>query len=160
MAFPEGPWLLSALRRPAHDRKVGLPRGSVHPWGENGPRADENPDAAVFPAMPNAPNVDDPGEPMHGQTFLDHVNRIAERSEMDKNVYPHLFRHTAITRMVVDDVRSQKIKRLVDWDPDSSQYSIYETIADELTNDTVREHYGGPTSASGIPVIGRPTSRY
>jgi hypothetical protein len=94
---------------------------------------------------------------MHDQTIRDHINRIADRAGIGKNVYPHLFRHTAITRLALEDLSEQKIKQTVDWDGDSSQFSTYVTLADELTNDSIREKLGYPTSPGGTPIIGKPT---
>lgn len=116
-----------------------------------------NPDAAVFCAYPNAPNTDGNGGTMHDQTIRDHINRIADRAGLDKNVYPHLFRHTAITRLALEDLNEQQIKQTVDWDGDSSQFATYVTLADKLTNDAMRERLGYPTTPGGTPIIGRPS---
>jgi integrase/recombinase XerD len=124
----------------------------VHPYA-----ADDDEDPAVFCSYPNAPHTDDTGDTMHDQTIRDHINRIADRAGLEKNVYPHLFRHTAITRLALEDLNEQQIKQTVDWDGDSSQFSTYVTLADELTNDSIREKLGYPTSPGGTPIIGRPT---
>lgn len=121
----------------------------VHPYGED--------DAAVFCAYPNAPNTDGTGGTMHDQTIRDHINRIADRADIGKNVYPHLLRHTAITRLALEDLNEQQIKQTVDWAGDSSQFSTYVTLATELTNDTIREKQGYPTTPGDMPIIGRPT---
>lgn len=132
----------------------------VRDWYENHPHRD-NPEAALFCPFPDRVGQNEPaseeGEPLQGQTIRDIINRIADRAGLEKNVYPHLFRHTAITRMVLEEIHPQNIKRMVGWTGDSDQFETYVSLADDMNNDALREAHGLPTSDEGIPVIGRPT---
>lgn len=133
----------------------------VREWVEAHPYAGDG-EAAVFCALPDGRGMHgvpdgEEREPLKGQTIRDILTRAADRSGLEKRVYPHLLRSTAITRMVLEDLSEQKIKRVVGWSPDSSQFMTYVALADELTNDSIRESLGLPTSDEGTPIIGRPT---
>lgn len=131
----------------------------VRDWYENHPHSGD-PEAALFCPFPDKVGKNEPaseeGEPLKGQTIRDIINRIADRAGLEKNVYPHLFRHTAITRMVLEDIHPQNIKRMVGWTGDSDQFETYVSLADDMNNDALRRAHGLPTSDEGIPVIGRP----
>ena len=97
----------------------------------------DDPDAALFCPKPDAPLPDDrdPRGPIHYQTIRNRLHRIGEKAgiEPEKKVYPHLLRHTAITRMVLEGLNEQKIKKVVGWAPDSSQFETYVSLADDLS---------------------------
>jgi integrase len=128
-------------------------------WYRNHPYKDD-PEAALFCPTPDAPLPDDrnPRGPIHYQTVRDKLHRIGKKAgvEPEKFVYPHLLRHTAITRMVLEGLNEQKIKKIAGWSADSSQFEIYVSMSDELSNDSIREDLGLPTSGE-VPVLGRPT---
>lgn len=132
----------------------------VREWYESHPYRDD-PEAALFCPLPDGRGLNDPNaeakEPMHKESWRGILNRIADRAGLEKKVYPHLFRATAITRMATQSIGDQAIKNLVGWSEDSSQFSTYVALADELSNDTIRQDLGLPTSESGVPVVGRPT---
>jgi integrase/recombinase XerD len=128
----------------------------VRPWYESHPYKDD-PDAALFCSGTTAGNGDNgPEAPMSGDTIRRMLRRRADEAGLDKDVYPHLLRHTAITRMVLEGLSEQKIKRIVGWSPDSSRFGTYVHLADNLTTDSVRRELGVPTSDSGTPNIGAP----
>jgi integrase len=131
----------------------------VKSWYDNHPYHDD-PEAALFCPKPDAPLPDDrdPRGPLHYQTIRNRLHRIGEKAglEPEKKVYPHLLRHTAITRMVLEGLNEQKIKKVVGWAPDSSQFRTYVSLADDLSNDSIRRDLGLPT-AGDVPVLGRPS---
>lgn len=129
----------------------------VRMWYNNHPYSND-PDAALFCSMPDAPLPDnrDPRGPIHYQTVRDKIKRIENRSGIDKKLYAHLLRHTAITRMCLEGLQEQQIKKVVGWAKDSSRFNIYVHLADKLSNDSIRDQLGLPTSGD-IPVLGRPT---
>lgn len=132
----------------------------VRPWYESHPHSG-NPDAALFPPEESGNNLFDSErygtEPLSSPQFRRTVKKRATRANIDKSVYPHLFRHSAITRMVAEGLSEQQIKNIAGWHGDSSQFETYVTLADDISNDSVRETLGLPTSDSGPPVIGRPS---
>jgi integrase/recombinase XerD len=125
----------------------------VRPWVESHPYRND-PDAALFPPSKGSAT---PREPMARRTIGDIISTRAKEAGIDKSVYPHLLRHTAITRMVVEGLTEQAVKNIVGWDADSSQFGTYVHLADELQTDSVRQQLGLPTSETGTPDIGRPT---
>lgn len=133
----------------------------VRPWYESHPHKG-NPDAALFPATENDPTAGDSGtwktEPMSQSAVRYIVETRAADAGIEKDVYPHLLRHCAITRMAAQgDLSEQQIKNIVGWGGDSSQFGTYVTLADEIATDSIRESLGVPTSDSGAPVVGRPS---
>jgi hypothetical protein len=58
--------------------------------------------------------------------------------------------------MVLEGLNEQKIKMIAGWSADSSEFETYVTLSDELSNDSIREDLGLPTSGD-VPVLGRPT---
>lgn len=130
----------------------------VRPWYESHPHRG-NPDAALF--CPNTPQGagaqdGDATEPMHAETFRTNLKRRAEEAGLEKDVYPHLLRHCAITRMVQEGLSEQQIKQTAGWSLDSSQFDTYSNLADELNNDTIREALGMPTTGEQV-WVGRPS---
>lgn len=127
-------------------------------WLEIHPHKDDD-DAALWVSIGNGYEAarESPGEPVSDDTCGRIVRKAADRAGLDKDVYPHLLRHTAITRMVTEGLSEQQIKQLVGWKKDSSQFETYVSLADDLNNDAVRETLGLPTSKSGVPDIGRPS---
>ena len=130
----------------------------VRPWYEAHPHKD-NPNAALFCVREepgNGIDAEQAQEPMEDDTVRRMVRRRADDAGLEKRVYPHLFRHTAITRMVIEGLSEQKIKQIAGWNPDSSQFGTYVHLADNLTTDSVRSELGLPTSDTGTPNLGAP----
>lgn len=132
----------------------------LKPWYDNHPYKDD-PDAALFCVLPDGggsgnKSDDEKKEPMTPATFRQLSSRYFSAAGIDKPSNPHMMRHTAITRMVIEGLSEQQIKGIVGWDPDSSQFSTYAQVADQMNNDSVRESLGLPTS--GIErVVGKPS---
>jgi integrase/recombinase XerD len=130
----------------------------VREWVDNHPYSGDG-DAAVFCALDNSvlkrEDVE-PAEPMDDSAFRRILTTRAEKAGIQKNVYPHLLRHCAITRMVLEGLSEQQIKNIVGWAPDSSEFATYVTLADELSNDSVRRQLGYPDSGAEV-IVGRPT---
>jgi hypothetical protein len=57
---------------------------------------------------------------------------------------------------VLEGLSEQQIKNIVGWAPDSSQFATYVTLADDLSNDSIRKQLGLPTTEQNV-VIGRPS---
>lgn len=127
-------------------------------WVENHPYKD-NPDAAVFCTTEKAVlarEAVEPAQPMDDSAFHGILKKRAQKAGIEKNVYPHLLRHCAVTRMVLEGLSEQQIKKIVGWSPDSSEFVTYVHLADELSNDSVRRQLGYPDSGSEV-IVGRPS---
>lgn len=133
----------------------------VRPWYESHPHK-ENEEAALFPAERLGNNLREEDakyrtEPLTDSSFRQAIKKRAKDAGIEKDVYPHLLRHSAITRMAAQNLSEQQIKNIVGWSADSSQFETYVHLADEIATDSFRESLGLPTSESGPPVIGRPS---
>lgn len=133
----------------------------VRPWYEAHPHRG-NPEAALFPPEQFGKNLRD-GDPEHrskvmsDRGFRRMVRKAGEEAGLEKNLYPHLLRHCAITRMVAEGLSEQQIKNIAGWHGDSSQFETYVNLHENAALDSVRESLDYPVSESGPPVIGRPS---
>ena len=128
----------------------------VRDWVDHHPYADD-PEAALFPPAKGAVSEEDRRDPMNPDAVTKTIRRMAKRGDVEKRVYPHLLRASAITRMVAKGVSEQRIKQIVGWSRDSSQFETYANLADDINNDRARAELGYATSEADTPVIGRPT---
>lgn len=129
----------------------------VHPF-KNNPDFEEKYIFCADPRMKGANGDRDGEEPLDGSTIRKRLKVLANRAGIEKRIYPHLLRHTAITRMVVEGLSEQQVKKIVGWDPDSSQFGTYVHLAEELSNDSIRKTLGLPTSDQTTrPLLGMPT---
>lgn len=119
-------------------------------------------DCAVFTPDPrlkcHGGSKGEVGEPLEASTIRHRLRTLAERADFEKDLYPHLLRHTAISRLCAQGVAEQDIKQLVGWSKDSSQFSTYAHVANELSNNSMRRQLGLPVSEeTDMPVLGMPT---
>lgn len=129
----------------------------VHPFKDD-PDFEEKYIFCADPRMKGANGDRNGDEPLDGSTIRKRLNTLADRAGIEKRIYPHLLRHTAITRMVVEGLTEQQVKRIVGWDPDSSQFGTYVHLAEELSNDSIRKTLGLPTSdETKRPLLGMPS---
>lgn len=124
------------------------------PWLRNHPHRGD-PDAAVFCPLPDSRNGGE-SDPVTGQTIRVNLRRRAGEAGIEKNVYPHLLRHTAVTRMVQEGLSEQQVKQVVGWVRERGRFQKYVTLADEVNNDSVRESLNLPPSGDKV-VIGKPS---
>lgn len=81
------------------------------------------------------------------------LKMLAEDAGIEKNVYPHMFRHTAITWMYVSPNWEEKdIRHVVGWGKDSTQFDRYA----HLTN---AEHEASIVENLGLKVDDATTAR-
>lgn len=130
----------------------------VKPWYDDHPYPDD-PEAALFVPLPKSVTEREdvnPREPMHPSSFRRILDKRAELAGIDKHVYPHLLRHTAITRMVAEGYTEQEIKQTVGWSADGGRFATYNQLSSELSNDAIRRKLGYPDSGERV-IIGKPT---
>lgn len=127
----------------------------VRPWVNNHPHKG-NPEAAVFCPLPDNNRNGGSTDPVTGETIRTNLSRRASEAGLEKDIYPHLFRHTAITRMCQEGLSEQQIKQMVGWAKDSGQFDKYNNLSQDLNNDSMRESLGLPTSGEKV-IIGKPS---
>ncbi|WP_255170049.1 tyrosine-type recombinase/integrase [Natrononativus amylolyticus] len=114
-------------------------RGYVANWLDMHPRADD-PNAALMHKIERW--SDDEDGALTQQYLSRRIKLIAERADLDTDrVHTHLFRKTAISRWIREDMSEQVIKHRVDWAKDSQQFETYSGVRDEEMNDQILEHY-------------------
>jgi len=129
----------------------------IHPFKDD-PDFDEKYIFCADPRMKGANGDRDGTTPLDASTIRKRLKVFADRADLDKRIYPHLLRHTAITRMVSEGLTEQQIKKIVGWDPDSSEFGTYVHLAEELSNDSIRKTLGLPTSdETDRPLLGMPS---
>lgn len=112
----------------------------VKNWLDVHPRRDD-PDAPLFCATKRSHGTEK-GEAVTIQAFSYRLYDLAERSEVPREkCNPHNFRHTAITRMVRDGLDEQKIKFMVGWKPDSTQFERYSHVQQREMIDDINAEY-------------------
>ena len=83
------------------------------------------------------------GEPLSRFQAHSRLKKLAGAAGVEPiKVKPHNLRHAAITRMARDGWSEQKIKWMVGWGKDSSQFERYQHLQDEEMLDAVLEEYG------------------
>lgn len=123
--------------------------GHVSRWLAVHPRRDED-DAPLFCTLKagaggnnqTAVRRYERGEPLSRHQAHSRLKDLAEAADVDPvRVKPHNLRHAAITRMVREGLAEQKIKWLVGWADDSSQFERYQHLTDDEMLESVLEDY-------------------
>lgn len=102
-------------------------------------------DAALFCAKQSGTNSHGAftrGDHVERRTLYRWLTAIGERAGVEKSMNPHTFRHTAITRMYQDSVPEKRIKWMVGWGKDSSQFERYVHLRDEEMMAGYLDDYG------------------
>lgn len=132
----------------------------VKPWYNDHPFPD-SPEAALFVPLPKSVTARedvDPRDPMHPSSLRRILDNRAALAGITREggIYPHLLRHTAITRMVQEGYTEQEIKQTVGWSADGGRFGTYNHLASELSNDSIRRKLGYPDTGETV-IIGKPT---
>lgn len=71
------------------------------------------------------------------------VIRLAKRANVKKRVYPHLFRHTRVTHLMINkQISEQQAKVYFGWVPGSKMLSEYSHLVSSDVNDAILEMHG------------------
>lgn len=130
----------------------------LKPWYDDHPYPDG--EAMLFVPIPKSTTEADdfnPTEPMHPSSFRRILDNRAALAGITRSngIYPHLLRHTAITRMVQEGYTEQEIKQTVGWSADGGRFGTYNHLASELSNDSIRRKLGYPVDGEQI-IVGKP----
>jgi hypothetical protein len=86
--------------------------------------------------------------PYRYQSLRTLVKRIACRAGIKKRIYPHLFRHTRVTHLLMDkQLNEAQAKIYFGWVPESSMLSDYSHLISSDVNDTILEIHGIKTES-------------
>lgn len=122
------------------EKPITWSRGYIANWLDMHPRPD-NPEAALFHKLRNW--EDEPHAALAQQYAGRIIKDTAVEAGLDRDrVKAHLFRATAITRWILDEVSDQAIKHRTGWSKDSRQFETYSRVRDREMNDVIFDHYG------------------
>lgn len=94
------------------------------------------------------------GDPLSRFQAHSRLKDLAEAAGVEPvKVKPHNLRHAAITRMARDNWSEQKIKWMVGWSKDSSQFERYQHLQDEEMLDSILDDHG--ISKDDVDDVGR-----
>ena len=83
------------------------------------------------------------GEPLNYSGLSSIVKRLAKKAGIKKRIYPHLFRHTRVTHLLLSNqLNEAKAKVLFGWTPDSKMLSEYSHLISRDVNQTLLEISG------------------
>jgi len=88
-------------------------------WLNVHPKAND-PDAPLFVSL--AKNRY--GQPLRYSSVLSNLKEIAKKAGIEKNIHPHLFRHTRLTDLA-GIVTESYLKKFAGWQPNSQMTSVY-----------------------------------
>ena len=120
-------------------------RGYVANWIDVHPRPDV-PNAALIHKLHRW--SDDEDGALRQQYAGRIVKRVATDAGFDADrVEARLFRSSAVTRWILEDMNEQAIKHRTGWSPDSRMFEVYSRVDDDKMNDLIFEHYGIETDS-------------
>jgi integrase len=82
-------------------------------------------------------------EKMRYGAFRALVLRLRERAKIKKRIYPHLFRHTRVTHLLINkQINESQAKVYFGWTPSSTMLSEYSHLVSKDVNDAMLELNG------------------
>jgi len=86
-------------------------------------------------------------EKMRYGAFRALLLRLKERAKIKKRVYPHLFRHTRVTHLLINkQINESQAKVYFGWVPNSTMLSEYSHLVSKDVNDAMLELHGIKTT--------------
>lgn len=121
-------------------KPVTWSRGYVANWLDDHPRPSD-PKAALIHKTRHW-DEDEEGA-LRQQYAGGRIKEIADAAGLDADrIHAHLFRATAISDWIRDELSDQTIKNRVDWSEDGREFKTYSRVDDEEFNELVFDHYG------------------
>lgn len=85
----------------------------------------------------------DKGQRMEYATFRALVQRLVEKADIKKRVYPHLFRHTRVTHLLINkQINEAQAKVYFGWVPNSTMLSEYSHLISSDVNEAILAMHG------------------
>lgn len=70
------------------------------------------------------------------------IKQTGKRAGIKKKVNPHMFKHRAVSKWILERFSDQEIKHRATWAMDSRMMAIYGHFTSEDINSNILEHYG------------------
>jgi len=110
----------------------------------------DNPEAPLWIIIGNSNR----GKHMSYDTFKTLVMRLQKRAGVKKRMYHHLFRHTRVTHLLLNDkINEAKAKVYFGWVPDSKMLSEYSHLMSSDVNNSILEIYDIKTEENKKPIL-------
>jgi len=107
-------------------------------WLNNHPFK-ENPDAPLWVMLGNR----NKNERMRYGAFRALVLRLKDKAKIKKRIYPHLFRHTRVTHLLINkQINETQAKVYFGWVPSSNMLSEYSHLVSQDVNEAILEMHG------------------
>ncbi len=100
---------------------------SMHPEGDD-------PGASLWPSRRS--------DSLSYPAFWKNLKKYAEKSEVEKNVHPHLLRHSRATHLAAQGMNESQMREIFGWSKDSRMPSIYVHLSGRDTDSAVLGMYG------------------
>jgi len=96
----------------------------------------------------------DKGRRMEYGAFRALVHRLVEKSGIKKRVYPHLFRHTRVTHLLINrQINEAQAKVYFGWVPNSTMLSEYSHLISSDVNDAILQMHGIKTENEKVSLL-------
>ena len=103
----------------------------------------DNPNAPLWVMLGNR----NKNERMRYAAFRALVLRLKERAKIKKRIYPHLFRHTRVTHLLINkQINESQAKVYFGWTPSSNMLSDYSHLVSQDVNNVMLELHGIKTA--------------
>lgn len=98
-----------------------------------------NPDAPLWVQVGGG----NTGKKMYYGSLRALVGRLSERAQLKKRIYPHLFRHTRVTHLLLNkQINEAQAKVYFGWVPSSKMLSEYSHLVSSDVNDAILAIHG------------------
>jgi integrase/recombinase XerD len=88
-------------------------------------------------------NLDWPfGQAMSYKNIRAMIKTTGERAGIKKKINPHIFKHRAVSKWILERFSDQEIKHRATWSLDSRMMKVYGHFTSEDINSNILEHYG------------------
>jgi hypothetical protein len=104
---------------------------------------DRRPEAPLWPQDSRWYDFDDPqGSAISTDRIRDMLEECADRTELDVDIHPHMFRHTAMTRMSNSErLNPQEIQHIAGW-ADKRMLEAYDQTSAQKRNSSIHNATG------------------
>lgn len=86
---------------------------------------------------------DKKAEPIRYQSLRTLVKKLADRAKLKKRIYPHLFRHTRVTHLLLNkQLNETQAKVYFGWTPSSKMIAEYSHMLSSDVNETILSIHG------------------
>ena len=135
-------------------KPVTWSRAYVANWLDEHPRGDDPEAPVIHKTQDHDPDDPEDDGALTQQYAARRITKIAATAGLESDrIHAHLFRGTAISEWIIDDIQTPTIEHRVDWVEGSEQRKVYQRVEDGDFNNAIFDHYGveGDEDAGDAP---------